>query len=190
MTSPALIRSAFKDYLSGQRPSGFRISRYWFVLGPSGELLPAKAIWSLATGVRGVKFNTKDAVRGLAELGFSVVDIRHSKEKIDFEKQLASSLLSSAQARLKRLSTAPAAPKTRLVVVSQFIRNPDVIAEVLIQAKGVCQQCNQPAPFKRTKDNAPYLEVHHKKQLSEGGEDTVKNAIALCPNCHRKNHYG
>jgi 5-methylcytosine-specific restriction protein A len=34
------------------------------------------------------------------------------------------------------------------------------------------------------------LEVHHKKQLSEGGEDTVENAIALCPNCHREAHYG
>jgi 5-methylcytosine-specific restriction endonuclease McrA len=37
------------------------------------------------------------------------------------------------------------------------------------------------APFNRTKDNSPYLEVHHKKRLSEGGEDSVKNAIALCP---------
>jgi len=26
--------------------------------------------------------------------------------------------------------------------------------------------------------------------LSEGGEDTLENAIALCPNCHRKMHYG
>ena len=26
--------------------------------------------------------------------------------------------------------------------------------------------------------------------LLEGGPDTVENAIALCPNCHRKQHYG
>ena len=27
------------------------------------------------------------------------------------------------------------------------------------------------------------------KQLKDGGADTVKNSIALCPNCHRKAHY-
>ena len=29
-------------------------------------------------------------------------------------------------------------------------------------------------------DNTPYLEVHHKKKLSDGGEDTMKNVMALC----------
>jgi 5-methylcytosine-specific restriction endonuclease McrA len=31
---------------------------------------------------------------------------------------------------------------------------------------------------------------HHVKQLAHGGEDTVENAIAVCPNCHRKAHHG
>ena len=44
--------------------------------------------------------------------------------------------------------------------------------------------------FKRKKDNTPYLEVHHKIRLSDGGEDTIDNVVALCPNCHRKAHYG
>jgi 5-methylcytosine-specific restriction protein A len=26
--------------------------------------------------------------------------------------------------------------------------------------------------------------------LSTGGEDTLENAIALCPNCHRRAHFG
>jgi 5-methylcytosine-specific restriction protein A len=26
--------------------------------------------------------------------------------------------------------------------------------------------------------------------LSEGGGDTVDNAVALCPNCHRECHHG
>ncbi|OOL15317.1 hypothetical protein BXQ27_32765, partial [Klebsiella aerogenes] len=26
--------------------------------------------------------------------------------------------------------------------------------------------------------------------LSNGGEDSVENAIALCPNCHRQAHFG
>ncbi|SFB88291.1 HNH endonuclease [Marinospirillum celere] len=52
------------------------------------------------------------------------------------------------------------------------------------------QACGTPAPFNRKSDGTPYLEVHHKTPLALGGEDTVENAIALCPNCHRKAHYG
>ncbi|WP_425484228.1 HNH endonuclease [Desulfobacter latus] len=24
----------------------------------------------------------------------------------------------------------------------------------------------------------------------KGGKDTIENTIAICPNCHRKRHYG
>jgi 5-methylcytosine-specific restriction protein A len=34
------------------------------------------------------------------------------------------------------------------------------------------------------------LEVHHKIRLADGGFDTVENAIAVCPNCHRQCHHG
>lgn len=70
-----------------------------------------------------------------------------------------------------------------------FDRNPDVVAEVLTRAAGICEACNDPAPFIRRSNGTPYLEVHHKQWLSDEGEDTVGNAIALCPNCHRKAHY-
>jgi 5-methylcytosine-specific restriction protein A len=32
--------------------------------------------------------------------------------------------------------------------------------------------------------------VHHRIPLAKGGEDSVDNAVAVCPNCHRKGHYG
>ena len=35
----------------------------------------------------------------------------------------------------------------------------------------------------------PYLEVHHVKTLAEGGADTIDNAVALCPTCHRALHH-
>jgi len=38
-------------------------------------------------------------------------------------------------------------------------------------------------------DGEAYIEVHHVIPLSEGGEDSVNNTVALCPNCHRKLHY-
>jgi len=83
-------------------------------------------------------------------------------------------------------------PKPTKTTVKQtvFNRNQYVIAEVLDRAKGVCERCNKSAPFIRDIDSSPYLEVHHKTPLAEGGDDTVENAIALCPNCHRQAHYG
>ncbi|PKF49348.1 HNH endonuclease [Enterovibrio nigricans] len=71
-----------------------------------------------------------------------------------------------------------------------YKRNPDVVAEALIRAKGVCECCKEFAPFTRKKDNSPYLEVHHIVPLAVGGEDTLNNVIALCPNCHREKHFG
>lgn len=54
-------------------------------------------------------------------------------------------------------------------------------------ANGVCQLCDNPAPFVKP-SGEPYLESHHIKPLSEGGSDSIENVIALCPNCHRKMH--
>ena len=73
-------------------------------------------------------------------------------------------------------------------VTEQFERDPAVKAWVLEHAKGVCEMCGQPAPF--CDDNGfPFLEVHHVKPLAERGADTVENALALCPNCHRRCHH-
>ena len=38
------------------------------------------------------------------------------------------------------------------------------------------------------KKGIPYLETHYIIWLSKGGEDSVINAVALCPNCIRKTH--
>ena len=92
--------------------------------------------------------------------------------------------------REKRLNEAQKKPDVMQTTCVVFKRNPDVIVEILEIAKGYCQDCGNPAPFYRETDGSPYLEVHHKIPLAEGGDDTVENAIALCPNCHRKEHYG
>jgi len=61
---------------------------------------------------------------------------------------------------------------------------------VLSRANGICENCDKPAPFIRRRDGTPYLEVHHIIQLSKGGNDTINNAVAICPNCHRELHFG
>jgi len=96
----------------------------------------------------------------------------------------------SSASRQARLATAQQRPDTVQVTSVAYIRNADVIVEVLDRASGICEKCKQNAPFKRKKDGTPYLEVHHRIPLSEGGFDTVENAIAVCPNCHRELHYG
>ena len=71
----------------------------------------------------------------------------------------------------------------------RFVRDPNVIAWVLEQAAGSCDACGDKAPFQRD-DGEPYLEVHHVRPLAEGGPDTVDNAVACCPDCHRHLHHG
>mgnify|MGYP003132111908 CR=1 len=43
--------------------------------------------------------------------------------------------------------------------------------------------------FKRDGDE-PFLEIHHILPLANKGEDTLENAAALCPSCHREVHHG
>lgn len=72
--------------------------------------------------------------------------------------------------------------------LSQFVRDPNVIAWTLKAANGVCEACGQPAPFTK-EGGVPYLEVHHMRPLFQGGPDTTDNTIAVCPNCHRRLHH-
>ena len=75
-------------------------------------------------------------------------------------------------------------------ITIQIERDLKVVQYTLQQANGVCELCEKPAPFYRTTNNQPYLEVHHIVRLSDGGPDTPDNTVALCPNCHRRIHFG
>lgn len=99
------------------------------------------------------------------------------------------SLKSPADERRERLASANRQPEQVVVLTRVFRRNPDVIADVLLRANGTCEGCGQSAPFQRS-DGRPYLEVHHRRRLADGGDDSVENSMALCPNCHRERHYG
>ena len=119
---------------------------------------------------------------------FEVVSLE-SVEEAAQRDAARSAKLSKAQ-RLERLANSDPVPRPVMVVSRAYIRNQDVIREVLERAAGHCEDCRNPAPFVRASDGSPYLEVHHIEMLSRGGLDTVENAIALCPNCHRKRHFG
>lgn len=108
----------------------------------------------------------------------------------EFELAVEESRKSSTAERQEGLKNAPKKPEKVITTSVSFRRNPDVVAEVLARANGICEECKNPAPFNRKKDNTPYLEVHHIIRLADDGDDAVENAKALCPNCHRKAHFG
>lgn len=107
----------------------------------------------------------------------------------ELERKIVESTYMS-KGRQQRLEAANKKPEEIQIISRGFKRNADVIVEVLERANGICERCYCKAPFIRKSDNTPYLEVHHKKFLSDDGDDTVENAIAVCPNCHRELHFG
>ena len=119
---------------------------------------------------------------------FRIPTLDHFAEEL--QHRVNESFKDTAMQRQARLAHAPIKPKEMQVLSRVFVRNSDVIVEVLVRANGKCEGCGANAPFIRASDGTPYLEIHHKAPLASGGDDTVANAIALCPNCHRRKHYG
>lgn len=72
---------------------------------------------------------------------------------------------------------------------SYIERSASVKAYVLKRAKGICESCDEPAPFKRS-NGEPYLEPHHTRRLADGGPDHPRWVGAVCPACHREIHHG
>jgi 5-methylcytosine-specific restriction protein A len=109
--------------------------------------------------------------------------------------KIESSQNDSSENRKNRLKNNLTKPKKQKSYVYAYTRNPDVVAEALYRANGVCESCSEKAPFNRKSNGTPYLEVHHIKPLSEQDVteeslDVLENVLALCPNCHRKMHFG
>lgn len=127
-----------------------------------------------------------------ADLGiikFSTVETEESSSrKLTEEIQRARNL--DPDALQRRLAAAPRMPERVQIISVGYRRNADVIVAVLTRANGICERCEKPAPFLRRTDGTPFLEVHHRTPLANGGEDTTENALALCPNCHREVHHG
>jgi len=111
---------------------------------------------------------------------------RVSLDKTLERKVRKSSTLSLDELK-SRASKSTAKPGSRISTTTTYQRDPNVVNYTLKRANGICELCEQPAPFKK-KNGDPYLEVHHVVQLANSGDDTIENAVALCPNCHRKMH--
>ena len=71
---------------------------------------------------------------------------------------------------------------------SAYARDRAVRDAALARAKGRCEHCGE-AGFAMA-NGGIYLETHHVVPLCEGGADDMSNVAALCPNDHKKAHFG
>ena len=59
---------------------------------------------------------------------------------------------------------------------------------VLRRAKGICELCGERGCF--TAAGSVYLETHHVTSLADDGPDHETNVVAICPQDHRRAHFG
>lgn len=91
----------------------------------------------------------------------------------------------------KQPSSPPSGTKTPSkseTTSTSYKRDPSVVAWVLNEAGDACESCGCSSPFVKD-DGSPYLEVHYVVRLADNGPDTIDNAVAICPNCHRALHH-
>lgn len=115
----------------------------------------------------------------------NVIDINIIKN--NFEKKLISIKKLSNEELRNKATKANLKCGKRNVSIVQYTRDPAVSEHAKRIAKGICQLCEKPAPFKSLSGD-PYLETHHIVWLSNNGDDSIENTVALCPNCHRQMH--
>jgi len=84
----------------------------------------------------------------------------------------------------------PRLPKTTSVQAQMFERNPLVVSIAQLRANRACEIPGCTTPVFATDSGDFFCEIHHIEPLAEGGEDTIENAICLCPVHHREAHHG
>lgn len=95
-----------------------------------------------------------------------------------------------AKQLLERAKKAAVKPPRTPVTVDQFVRDPAVKALVIRRCGSTCEVPGCGWKGFEKEDGTFYIEVHHVKPLSDGGDDTVWNAAGVCSNCHSLAHYG
>ena len=108
-----------------------------------------------------------------------------STPKVGFEEQVSKLRQDKSLSKPEGCSS----PHKQTKETTSYKRDPKVVAWVLNNSSGICESCKSLSPFVKP-DGDFYLEVHHLRRLADGGSDTVTNAVAVCPNCHRELHYG
>ena len=112
------------------------------------------------------------------------IEEREASKAIAFEASVETKLANPKTSKPNGTTV----PKKITTSTTGFERCPEVKAWVLNNSKGICENCETPAPF-FTSSGRFFLEVHHVRALADGGSDKIENAVAICPNCHRGFHH-
>jgi len=133
-----------------------------------------------------VKANIKNVIIRRDEISQEAskpsADYDEYRRRSDVLRKLRSSKFSKSKPQGNR------EPKANTITSKQYYRDPKVRAWVLELSNGDCEACGEAAPFS-SEDGSAFLEIHHMKRLADDGPDVVENAVAICPNCHRRLHY-
>lgn len=81
-------------------------------------------------------------------------------------------------------------PPTAITSTQTFVRNPLVAEIARLRASSKCEVPGCTVPTFIADSDSTFCEVHHVTPLSEGGDDSIENAICLCPVHHREAHHG
>lgn len=198
------------DYLRGQATAEVRMSldEISRLVGPLGETAASPQFWANAKGHHSYRRRhwfdagfeafyepANNSVRFVREPSSSFAQapsVWTEPSTADPEALAASvNTLRAKRKRAHRPTMPPTGSPGGVQTIGEtvrFIRDPNVIVWILEVASGRCEVCEAPAPFERN-DGSAYLEVHHVRPLGEGGPDRVDNAVAACPNCHRRLHH-
>lgn len=117
---------------------------------------------------------------------FPIKPISNVQEQIENCSEIEIAQLSNKEL-IRRSEIISIKREPKKVSSLEYFRDPYLKEMVKRIADGKCQYCSNDAPF-FDKKGAPYLEEHHVKWLSQGGEDTIDNLVAICPNCHKMVH--
>lgn len=151
------------------------------------EAIPRANRGGVGFGQSNVWYAKDDKATSLVELVLHYIGQYNSEEDVRAaELEAIQSLPDDAlDAKIALLPDQPA--PVYIAETTMRKRNPLLPEKAKRRADGLCQLCGQPAPFHDQKGR-PYLEAHHIQPLAEDGPDTLRNMVALCPNCHRKMH--
>jgi 5-methylcytosine-specific restriction protein A len=79
-------------------------------------------------------------------------------------------------------------PEKQARGTATFARDSEVVRKAKLRANGLCDYCGERG-FE-TASGGFYLEGHHVIPLGCGGPDEVWNTVAICPDDHRRAHFG
>ena len=182
----AAVLHAMARFAAGEMPPGRGNARKWFVRHPeTGDYLPAKIIWGLATGL--TDFNAHQARDGLRRLGFDVPG----------PDQPAAEIAESPES----LAALPPAFEGAERQVTRNIRERDPAARRAAEAhwrilRGglICEGCGIDFGRVYGPRGAGFMHVHHLTPLAAAdgprAVDGARDLVPLCPNCHAMVHRG